>query len=174
MPRPKWQEKVTRESCFFMAFWQYQFIFSCVLSGGKKDCFSTTFSFPISPHLQTHNQSAHQSWILLPVKWRTCFPFIIKLYGLVAKTTCFGVNGIWVWFETNYLNSLRVHFLLFKMGVWASLVVQWLRICLPMRGTRVRALVWEDPTCCGATRPVSHSCWACVSGACAPQQERPR
>ncbi|KAJ8790493.1 hypothetical protein J1605_004466 [Eschrichtius robustus] len=27
----------------------------------------------------------------------------------------------------------------------ASLVAQWLRICLPMQGTRVRALVWEDP-----------------------------
>ena len=40
----------------------------------------------------------------------------------------------------------------------ASLVVQWLRICLPMQGTRVRALVWEDPTCRGATRPVSHNC----------------
>ena len=59
--------------------------------------------------------------------------------------------------------------------VWrASLVAQWLRICLPMQGTRVRALVWEDPTCRGATGPVSHSCWACASGACAPQQERPR
>ena len=39
----------------------------------------------------------------------------------------------------------------------ASLVVQWLRIRLPMQGTQVRALVWEDPTCRGATRPVSHS-----------------
>ena len=39
----------------------------------------------------------------------------------------------------------------------ASLVAQWLRVCLPMQGTRVRALVWEDPTCCGATRPVSHN-----------------
>ena len=56
----------------------------------------------------------------------------------------------------------------------ASLVAQWLRICLPMQGTRVRALVWEDPTCRGATRPVSHNYWACASGACAPQQERPR
>ena len=28
----------------------------------------------------------------------------------------------------------------------ASLVAQWLRICLPMQGTSVRALVWEDPT----------------------------
>ena len=28
-----------------------------------------------------------------------------------------------------------------------------MRICLPMQGTRVRALVWEDPTGRGATRP---------------------
>ena len=39
----------------------------------------------------------------------------------------------------------------------ASLVAQWLRICLPMQGIRVRALVWEDTTCRGATRPVSHN-----------------
>ena len=39
----------------------------------------------------------------------------------------------------------------------ASLVAQWLRICLLMQGTRVRALVWEDPTCRGATKPVSHN-----------------
>ncbi|KAJ8793340.1 hypothetical protein J1605_000335 [Eschrichtius robustus] len=56
----------------------------------------------------------------------------------------------------------------------ASLVTQWLRICLPMQGTRVRALVWEDPTCRGATGPVSHNYRACASGARAPQQERPR
>ena len=61
-----------------------------------------------------------------------------------------------------------------KNVLGASLVAQWLRICLPMQGTRVRALVWEDPTCRGATRPVSHNDWACASGACAPQQERPR
>ena len=56
----------------------------------------------------------------------------------------------------------------------ASLVAQWLRVCLPMQGTRVRALVWEDPACRRATGPVSHNCWACASGACAPQEERPR
>ena len=47
--------------------------------------------------------------------------------------------------------------LLYKKINRASLVAQWLRICLPMQGTRVRALVWEDPTCCGATGPVSHT-----------------
>ena len=29
----------------------------------------------------------------------------------------------------------------------ASLVAQWLRIRLPMQGTRVQALVWENLTC---------------------------
>ena len=43
-----------------------------------------------------------------------------------------------------------------------SLVAQWLRICLPMQRTRVRALVQEDSTCCGATKPVSHNYWACA------------
>ena len=37
-----------------------------------------------------------------------------------------------------------------------SLVAQWLRIHLPMQGTLVGALVWEDPTCHGTTRPVCH------------------
>ena len=53
--------------------------------------------------------------------------------------------------------KLLVLFFTLKPHVWASLVVQWLRICLPRQGTRVRALVWEDPTCCGATRPVSYN-----------------
>ena len=39
---------------------------------------------------------------------------------------------------------------------WASLVVQWLRICLLMQGTWVQSLVWEDSTCRGATRPQRH------------------
>ena len=45
----------------------------------------------------------------------------------------------------------------FKDEVRTSLVTQWLRICLPMQGTWVRALVREDPTCHGASRPVRHN-----------------
>ena len=44
----------------------------------------------------------------------------------------------------------------------ASLVAQWLRIHLPMQGTQVWALVREDPTCCGATKPICHNYWACA------------
>ena len=43
----------------------------------------------------------------------------------------------------------------------ASLVAQWLRIHLPMQGTRVQALVQEDPTWRGATKPMCHNYWVC-------------
>ena len=36
-------------------------------------------------------------------------------------------------------------------------VAQGLRIRLPIQVTRVRALGWEDPTCCRATKPVRHN-----------------
>ena len=46
--------------------------------------------------------------------------------------------------------------------IGASLAAQWLRIRLPVQGTRVRALVWEDPTCRGATKPMRHNYRACT------------
>ena len=36
----------------------------------------------------------------------------------------------------------------------ASLAAQWIRVCLPVQGTWVRSLVWEDSTCHRATKPV--------------------
>ena len=66
----------------------------------------------------------------------------------------------------NLKSGLHPWFLLGGKGEWvvrfkeqtrASLVAQRLRICLPMQGTQVPALVWEDLTCRGATGPVSHS-----------------
>ena len=44
-----------------------------------------------------------------------------------------------------------------KYSRGTSLVAQWLRIRLPTQGTQVRALVWEDPTCRGATKPMRHN-----------------
>ena len=49
-----------------------------------------------------------------------------------------------------------------RKAIRVSLVAQWLRIHLPMQGTRVRALVQEDPTYRRATKPVCHNCWACA------------
>ena len=50
-----------------------------------------------------------------------------------------------------------------KCCPWISLVVRQLRICLLLQGTQVQSLVWEDPTCCGATCP-----WATASEAFVP------
>ena len=58
-------------------------------------------------------------------------------------------------FLNDIVKSLEQYLKLTFTG--ASLVVQRLRIFLLMQGTQVRALVWEDRTCRGATRPVSHN-----------------
>ena len=69
----------------------------------------------------------------------------------IRSTSC---NGL----PAPFRNGLRGFYVL-KISR-ASLVVQRLRICLPMQGTRVQALVREDPTCRRATMPVCHNYWA--------------
>ena len=54
----------------------------------------------------------------------------------------------------------NVWLLIIEINMGTSLVAQWLRIHLPMQGTRVWALVREDPTCRGATKPVRLNYWA--------------
>ena len=54
-----------------------------------------------------------------------------------------------------------------------SLVAQWLRICLPVQGTQVRALVQEDPACRGATKLVCHNYWAHVPQLLKPMHLEP-
>ena len=58
-----------------------------------------------------------------------------------------------LWFY--HIQNLEFFLMLKKVGT--SLVAQWLRICLPIQGSRVRALVQGDPTCPGATKPVRHN-----------------
>ena len=74
-------------------------------------------------------------------------------------------------------SSLRKH--------WTSLMVQWIRVCLPMQGTGVQSPVQENSTCCWAISPCTTTTepalWSqelqlLTSGcpiACAPQ-EKPR
>ena len=47
-----------------------------------------------------------------------------------------------------------------KNSFRVSVVVKWLRICLPMQRTQVWSLGGEDYTCHRASKPVWHSCWA--------------
>ena len=83
------------------------------------------------------------------------------------------------WFLIAAQNS-RVGLNFLNLILQTSLVAQWLRIHLPMQGTRVRSLVWKDPTCHGATKPVRHNYWACTLEpashnywACMPQLLKP-
>ena len=90
--------------------------------------------------------------------------------------------------SSTYKTPLLVNALLFTylqgrvklLPIRASLVAQWLTICLPMQGTWVKTLVREDPTCRGATKPVRHNYQACAVEptshnywACAPQLLKP-
>ena len=71
-----------------------------------------------------------------------------------------GGEGVWLNLAAANIKSILnevVGFVSKEHLGWASLVAQWLRICLPMQGTRVRSLVWEDPTCHGAIGPASHN-----------------
>ena len=42
----------------------------------------------------------------------------------------------------------------------ASLVVQWLRICLPIQETQVQSLLQEDPICHETAKPTHCNCWS--------------
>ena len=61
-----------------------------------------------------------------------------------------------------------------RVLLWTSLVVQYVRIRLPVTGTQVRSLVWEDSTCHGAAKARGPQLLSLCSGACAVQQEEPR
>ena len=52
-------------------------------------------------------------------------------------------------------------------------MVQWLRIYLPMQGTRVQCLVWEGPRSMGANKSVHHNTEAQAPRAHGLQQEKP-
>ena len=49
-----------------------------------------------------------------------------------------------------------------KTNIRTSLVAQWIETHLPVQGTWVQSLVWEDSTCCGASKRVHHNYWGCV------------
>nr|XP_058899850.1 lysophosphatidylcholine acyltransferase 2 isoform X2 [Kogia breviceps] len=107
-------------------------------------------------------------YLKLPVSdvLRQLFALFDRCSHLGRKNSVFGQHGLELSTPSFIIPS--------RNTCWASLVAQWLRVHLPMQGIWVRAPVQEDPTCRGAAGPVSHGRWACASGACAPQRERPQ
>ena len=76
-------------------------------------------------------------------------PLFFSFWGEQSHYTSF--------FKIQYFSIIKVYYVPYRNISGTSLVAQWLRIHLPMQGTRVQSLVWEDPTCCGAAKPVSHN-----------------
>ena len=78
--------------------------------------------------------------------WRTVWRFLIILKIELPYDPAISLMGI-------YPEKTIIQ----KETCGTSQVAQWLRICQPMQGTWVRALVQEDPTCHGTTKPVCHN-----------------
>ena len=86
---------------------------------------------------------------------------LLQMYKLLL----FPSNSSSLWcglFTVFWFSGRSFRKLWFKTLLGTSLVAQWLRICLPVQGTGVRALVREDPTRHRAAKPVCHNYWACA------------
>ena len=57
-----------------------------------------------------------------------------------------------VFIAQNIFHSKKI-----KKVLRISLVVQWIRIRLPVLGTWVQSLVWKDSTCLGAIEPCART-----------------
>ena len=86
------------------------------------------------------------------------------LPGIILSIVNRPIRDIYVSISMSHIHMYTAHFFLviLKDNLGTSLVVQWLRICLPMQGTWVWALLQEDPTCHGATKLMHHNYWACA------------
>ena len=95
-------------------------------------------------HLGTFLFSFTNITIVMRIKWDNLGSFVVRKWSKQRHLAWYGLNPIG------------------KTYRGASLMVQWLEIRLPKQGTRVWALVWEDPTCRGATKPMRYNYWACA------------
>ena len=89
----------------------------------------------------------------------TCTPIFIAALFTIARSwkqpkcpsTDEWIKKMWYICTKEYYSVIK------RNEIGASLVVQWLGVCLPIQGTWVRAMVWEDPTCRGAAGPMGHN-----------------
>ena len=133
---------------------------------------SSSSTLPASIHAPPPN--THQKALCVHARW-PCWP---QLLGPRCFQNTWSMKGSEGMFCLKWLNPALSYNTIcseidsLKMGVQGtSPMVQWLGVCLPMQGKRVRSLVLEDPTFCAAAKPVSCSRWA---GALQPEARSKR
>ena len=93
---------------------------------------------------------SHACWPSVYHLWRNIYSDPLPKYELLLLFLIILIYSL------NFLNKRQKNSFS-KNQDWASLLVQWLRICLAMQRTLVQSLVWEDPTSYRATKPMGHN-----------------
>ena len=108
-------------------------------------------------------------WLFRVIIWAGISWKWTKLACHFKKTTvCVSKDKIQAFKQKSEFWKTCIHhheldnFPIIKNFTRTSLVAQWLRIRLPIQGTRVWSLVREDPTWRRATKPVCPNYWACA------------
>ena len=100
------------------------------------------------------NNTSHIGILQKICQWANVYKYLrLSLY-------CENISNTAIFWLENEKKAKK--YLLNIADCGASLVVQRLRIRLPMQGTWVWALVREDPTCRRAAKPMRHNYWACA------------
>lgn len=121
----------------FLAVMKNTEIWGSTITAVVVECLEALEAAQLSGNLTSHLYSSiHPGHLLMSFLWSgTCVSF--SLFSSPVQTLCLELT------ETFGLN----------------LVVQWLRIHLPVQETQVSSLVWEDSICPEATKAMGHNYW---------------
>ena len=101
-----------------------------------------------------------RSFLLISTVWYTLIPFPDFAFPLSYPHVLFQLTLLT---HQPLCSPLQVSFSLFRISsLGTSLVIQSLKICLAMQGTRIQLLVEElrSHMPCWATKPMCHNYWA--------------
>ena len=104
-----------------------------------------------------------QSWNQRSLRWKHEGKCEVLTTGRSGRSLCLNFKTTLL---KNCVHRLARHraqmfkFVKKKKKSRTSLVALRMRIFLPVQRAWVQYLVWEDSTCCGATKPGCHSSWA--------------
>ena len=82
------------------------------------------------------------------------FQFLCLAERIFLRFDVRWTQHFWDFISSTEVVTVRINVIIYMKRQEISLLVQWLRISLPMQGINVGSLVWEGPQCHGATKPM--------------------